>query len=271
MAATPICRVRKNEPGYDYFCASTFEQGAHFVAIRPVYIPGLDGSSLVIPVQIEFQWFSGFSITQKQKAIQSLHAAASKRGINRILEISSKSPNDLGVKLSAFNLHYELGDGKCYSLENVFQSSKVFEYGGPYLDLLQVSAKEAKTDPRLRASGKLIKFTLENTDWPLFPVTAFYDWLYLNALKTSADMSSQLHQFDGFSDIEFNPGRSLNCQAASAALFVSLIKRKEFESAISNTQSFLARMNTNHRSSLPGYKNEMPIYSACKVEENQCC
>ena len=136
----------------------------------------------MIPVQIEFQWFSGFSITQKQKAIQSLHAAASKRGINRILEISSKSPNDLGVKLSAFNLHYELGDGKCYSLENVFQSSKVFEYGGPYLDLLQVSAKEAKTDPRLRASGKLIKFTLENTDWPLFPVTAFYHLLFLNSL-----------------------------------------------------------------------------------------
>ena len=36
---------------------------------------------------------------------------------------------------------------------------------------------------------------------------------------------SELETFQGFSDIVFNPKRSLNCQARAAALFVSLSKK----------------------------------------------
>lgn len=215
------------------------------MAIRPVYVPGVVGNSLVIPIEIEFQWFSGFSITQKQKSIQSLHAAAAQRNIAKVLEISSKSPNDLGAKLSAFNLKFPLNDGRRISVENVFQSSKVFENSGPYLDLLEVSPKEAKTDPRLRSSGNLCSFSLEGFDWPLQPVTAFYDWLYLSALKNASDLSSPLIEFDGFSDIEFNPHRSLNGQAASAALFVALVKRGEFVAVMQSQQSFINRYNSS--------------------------
>ena len=212
------------------------------MALRPVYLPGLNGRSLVITVEIEFQWFPGLSISQKQKSIQSLHAAAAQRNIANVLEISSKSPNDLGIQLSAFNLQYPMRNGRRLSIENVFQSSKVFENGGPYLDLLDVSAKEAKTDPRLRSSGKLCGFRLEGVEWPLLPVTVFYDWLYLTALKFSLDVATQLLEFDGFSDIEFNPGRSLNCQAASAALYVALVKRGAYDAAMQNQQSFLDRL-----------------------------
>lgn len=212
------------------------------MATRPVYIPGLGCNSLVVPIEIEFQWFSGLSITQKRKSIQSLHAAAAQRNIAKVLEISSKSPNDLGVKLSAFNLQFPLNDGRHISIENVFQGSKVFENGGPYLDLFEVSSKEAKTDPRLRGSGNLRGFSLGDIDWPLQPATAFYDWLYLSALKNSPDLASQLIEYDGFSDIEFNPARSLNCQAASAALFVSLMKRGEFHAAMQDQQSFINRI-----------------------------
>lgn len=213
------------------------------MATRTVYIPGLNSAQLVIPIEIEFQWFPGFSISQKQKSIAALHAAAAKRNITRVLEISSKSPDQLGVELSAFNLQLPMRDARCTSVENVFQSCKVFESGGPYLDLLGVSAKEAKTDPRLRNSGPLHGFCLAENDWPLQPVTAFYDWLYLTALKSAPDLATQLLGYDGFSDIEFNPNRSLNCQAASAALFVSLVKRGEFDATMQNQQSFLARMN----------------------------
>jgi hypothetical protein len=212
------------------------------MAIRPVYIPGLDAGSLVTPVEIEFQWFSGFSLSQKQNSIQSLHSAAALRRINRILEISSKSPNELGVKLSAFNLHFQLKDGRNISVENVFQGSKVFENGGPFLDLLGVSPKEAKSDPRLRSSGKLCGFSLEGVDWSLQPVTAFYNWLYLTALQNFSNLSSALMEFDGFSDIEFNPKRSLNCQAASAALFVALVKRGEFLPVMKDQQCFVNRL-----------------------------
>ena len=213
------------------------------MATRPVYIPGLNSAQLVIPVEIEFQWFPGFSISQKQKSIAGLHTAAAQRNIPSVLEISSKSPDKLGVQLSAFNLQFPMQDGRYLSIENVFQSSKIFENGGPYLDLLGVSAKEAKTDPRLRSSGPLRGFCLAESDWPLQPVTAFYDWLYLTALKSAPDLATQLLGYDGFSDIEFNPNRSLNCQAASAALFVSLVRRDEFDAAMQNQQSFLARLN----------------------------
>ena len=37
-------------------------------------------------------------------------------------------------------------------------------------------------------------------------------------------MMPQLEAFQGFSDIAFNPDRSLNCQARAVALFVSLSK-----------------------------------------------
>ena len=213
------------------------------MALRSIYTLGMTRKSLVIPIEIEFQWFPGFAISQKQKSITALHAAAAKRNIARVLEISSKSPDQLGVELSAFNLQLPMRNTRWTSVENVFQSSKVFESGGPYLDLLEVSAKEAKTDPRLRSSGPLRGFCLAENDWPLQPVTSFYDWLYLTALKSAPDLATQLLGYDGFSDIEFNPNRSLNCQAASAALFVYLVKRGEFDAAMQNQHSFLARMS----------------------------
>lgn len=125
----------------------------------------------------------------------------------------------LGKRLSAFNL---VLDG--HPLECVFQSSKVFENGGPYRDLLDVLPKAAKRDERLKSSGKLIGFRYSEEDWPLEPKTVFYDWIYYNAASStlSADELKQLTEYDAFTDIEFNTSRSLNTQARSIA-FVNLI------------------------------------------------
>ena len=45
--------------------------------------------------------------------------------------------------------------------------------------------------------------------------------------------------YNAFTDIEFNPKRSLNCQARSAAIFVSLLKNNLLDSAVENQQAFL--------------------------------
>lgn len=74
------------------------------MAKRPVFIPQFDGPTFVEELLIEFTWYPGFSKTQAQKSINSLHSAASERGIVPILEISSKSFDPVGVALSAFNL-----------------------------------------------------------------------------------------------------------------------------------------------------------------------
>ena len=166
----------------------------------------------------EFEWFPGFAVSQKQKSIESFHRAIRKKGRNP-LEVSTKSPSTLGRKLSAFNLklngHY---------LENLFQASKVFSAGGPYLDLLDVEPKKAKTDERLRTSGRLVKFTCNGSDWPLEPKTVFYDSLYYQAVMENLSPAEleELRQYDAFTDIEFNPNRSINTQARSIAI-VNLI------------------------------------------------
>ena len=135
----------------------------------------------VVSEVYSFEWFSGFAVSQKQKSIASLHNAIIKADKSaKPLEISTKSKETIGIKLSAFNL--KLNN---YTPENVFQSAKVFERGGPYLDLLDVLPKEAKRDERLRNSGSLRAFRYQNEDFPLIPKTVFYDFIYITAIKKS--------------------------------------------------------------------------------------
>lgn len=197
------------------------------MAIRPIYIPQENGDCLVKTEMVEFKFHAGFALVQKQKCIAELHQSAKEKfKLNNILEVSSKSTEELGVALSAFNLMID--DKKTeqkYSVECAFQSAKVFENGGAYLDLLNVTSREAKKDERLKNSGRLLKFEFQGTEWALTPLTAFYDWLYINALNQNELFHEDLLRYQAFTDIEFNPNKSINCQAYSVAMFVALAKR----------------------------------------------
>lgn len=199
------------------------------MAERPIYIPQPDGNLLVRKEMVEFKFHSGFAKVQKQKSIAELHQAArAKFNLNKILEVSSKSEEPLGEALSAFNLMINDEEaGKTYSVECAFQSSKVFKKGGPFVDLLDVSSREAKKDKRLKESGALVAFQFKNTQWPLEPKTVFYDWLYINALNKKEPFHKALLNYQAVTDIEFNPNKSINCncQAYSVALFVALARR----------------------------------------------
>ncbi|MDI3373700.1 hypothetical protein QLG06_04955 [Pseudomonas sp. V104_6] len=184
------------------------------------------------------------SVAQKQRSIDSLHAAAKEAipDIGEILEVSSKSKEKLGVALSAFNLSFTtLKQNFTMSVECAFQGSKVFERGGPYKDLFAKTSREAKLDDRIKNSGRLLKFSFYGADWELEPRTAFYDWLYINALrKQSDDLIDELLSYSAFTDIEFNPEKSINCQAYSIALFVSLHKQNLLDEALISKGSFLS-------------------------------
>lgn len=176
----------------------------------------------IIQKNFDFIWYSGFALSQKQKCIASLHAEIIKKNpCVKPLEISTKSKSELGAKLSAFQLQY-----RRHSLENIFQSSKVFEHGGAYQDLLTVSPKEAKRDSRLRNSGKLTGFLFDNILWELEPKTAFYDYIYLKSVKDSLEIEEiqQIADYDYFTDIEFNPEKSINTQARSVAILKLLLE-----------------------------------------------
>lgn len=208
------------------------------MARRPVFSPDLSGSPYVKETYVEFKWYPGFAESQAQKSIDSLHRAAERQGISPVLEISSKSSTLLGVSLSAFNLLLEVQDQRSMSVECAFQGSKVFEKGGPFHDLYSVSSREAKTDERLRSSGDLVAFDFLGESFPISPMTAFYDWLYITALWQNIELAQRILAFQGFSDIAFNPKRSLNCQARSAALFVALHQHGIVEHVVQDKDYF---------------------------------
>ncbi len=219
------------------------------MAVRPIFTPSFSGPTLVNTHHIQFEWFPGMAKSQSQKSIASLHQAAKdKLKIDRVLEISSKSPVEIGVKLSAFNIIIKTRKyGQEFSLECAYQSSKVFEKGGPFKDILNAKSIDAKRDPRLKESGRLLKFSFFGQEWGLEPRTAFYDWLYVNALQSNPLLASEVLSYQAFSDIAFNPEKSLNCQAYAAALYVSLHNRGLLDgNGLKDKESYLQAVAGHH-------------------------
>jgi hypothetical protein len=216
------------------------------VAERPVFLPIGEGKALVREVGIEFVWNPGMSASQKKKNVAALHAAAASQNLAPVLEVSTKSDEPLGQRLSAFNLKLNLvGFGECV-FESVYQGSKVFERGGPYQDLYTADPRSAKRDPRIRDSGNIVGFQLGDLNFPSEPKTAFYDWLYIRALYPHRDFLKRLERFVGFTDIEFNPERSLNCQARSCARFISLSKRGLLDACYQSAKAFVDVLLSQH-------------------------
>jgi len=213
------------------------------MATRPVFFPTPRGHRLVDVRSYDFAWHGGFALAQRRKNIAGLHGAAARAGA--LLEVSRASPVALGVELSAFNLKVDVAGLGPVPLECVFQGAKVFSKGGPFSDLFAAAPAEAKKDPRLGASGPLVRFELQGDPWPLEPKTAFYDWLYLRAVQPLTGVVQSLASFDGFTDIAFNPARSINCQARSCALLVALARRGQLEAALRSKESFLAVLSAS--------------------------
>jgi hypothetical protein len=178
-------------------------------------------------------------MTQKAKSITSLHECANEQGYNSLLEVSTKASEKLGHKLSAFNLMLDTDDYGSISIESAFQGSKVFENGGAYRDIYLKDSLNAKRDPRIKNSGVLKHFSFEDTTWELEPKSAFYDWIYIKALYPHIEyIKENLTKYEAFTDIEFNPKKSINCQARTCAILVSLINLDLIDEAMTNPSSF---------------------------------
>ena len=210
------------------------------MATRPIFIPTPNSEELFKEESIDFQYYNGFAVSQKQKCIKSLHVNAANKGYRNILEVSTKSEILLGQKLSAFSLQIETEDLGLISLESAFQGSKVFVDGGPYTDIYEKDSLSAKRDERLKSSGDLQAFEFEGTIWGLEPKSAFYDWIYTKALCLHVEyIKYNLIKYDAFTDIEFNPKKSINCQARTCAIIVSLIKMDLLNKAMRSPEDFI--------------------------------
>ena len=69
------------------------------------------------------------------------------------------------------------------------------------------------------SGGSPLVLGAELSVFRLEPRTFFYDWLYVSALAGRPELVNELEHRAAFTDIEFNPKRSINCQAHSVALF----------------------------------------------------
>jgi hypothetical protein len=227
------------------------------MAERPIFVPAPDSPLLVDEIFLPMKWHPGFAPIQKEKNIIELHNAAAAAGYQNVLEVSTKSQNKRGQHLSAFYLKVKNERIGEIFLECAFQGSKVFELGGPFTDIYGKDVWEAKKDPRLKESGRLTGFRFDGFDFPLEPKTAFYDWLYINCLYPHREWATKLYAYGGFSDIEFNPHRSINCQARSIALFLSLMKLNLLESATKSPSDFInLLLGFDYRPSLLQTENE---------------
>lgn len=56
--------------------------------------------------------------------------------------------------------------------------------------------------------------------FPLFPKTLFYDYIYIKAVVESLNDEEiqEIRNYNHFTDIEFNPQKSINTQAKSVAI-----------------------------------------------------
>lgn len=198
------------------------------MAKRTVF-EAIDAKPYVKVHEVEFVWNKGLNVTQKRKNISAVQTAfLEKYPDKKVLEISSKSVQEGGCALSAFNLKKFVPSlDSAIPVENVFQGGKVFDNGvgepsnEPSLySEPPVAAKRIAGE--LAGYGRITGFTFEGQDFPTEPKTAFYDYIYCNALLENPELAQIVMSYDAFTDIEFNPQKSLNCQARAAALFVSL-------------------------------------------------
>ena len=168
------------------------------MAVRPIFISTGDMAEPFVSKDINFKWMEGMSYSQKCKRRDSLSIEIAKLyDIKRWLEISTKSDKDIGVKLSAFNLLLNTSTGTD-SVESIYQSSKVFD------------------------DGKIVSFKYNDCFFENYPTGMFYDYIYMYAILQNKNLINQFVQYDIFSDIEFNPKKSINTQARAAAIFRTL-------------------------------------------------
>lgn len=215
------------------------------MAVRPLFLPFVE-APFWKSKDISFHWFAGLSAAQKRKSVRSLHdAALDMTGASRILEVSSKSELELGVRLSAFNLKVHHPTVGVIPFEAAFQGSKTFLHRGQLGEAYGSAPREAKALAQsIDRNDELVGFTWSGELWPLEPKSWFYDWLYISAiLESYVEATQLLRLYDGFTDIEFNPAKSFNCQARSCAIIASTRNDSQLRKFISNPVLMICNAN----------------------------
>lgn len=176
----------------------------------------------------------------------------------RILEISSRSPEDLGRQLSAMNLR-AADDPQRRSVEAVYQAAKTYGAGGPATPAR--SGYEAKRiDRERRRQGPLTGFQHAGRRWTLDTGTAFYDWLWARSALAAygPKIIERLQEYDGFTD-QFHRAGARACQAKTAAIVAGMGERAR--RAAADPDVWLLEMNPTRPAAAEGRRRYAGIGS----------
>lgn len=210
-------------------------------ATRPVFLPNAKAPAGYYQKDVTFDW--EYDAKHKQinyrKNSQNMRKKFQDEYNMSLLEVSSASDCPLGKNLSAFNLTITTKNKRVYTVEQLFQAGKVFKKAGSQIGLLKADSKKAKqTTAKIQKTGdKLIGFYLFGQEFPLEPTNLFYDWLYIHALNAS-ELGKYCLEYDGFTDIRFNPEKQLNCQAMACAKYECLVQSNKLDEALKNIKTF---------------------------------
>lgn len=203
---------------------------------------------LVYEKLVEFPWYSGFTLPQKRRGVTSLHdKARDTLGLDKILEVSTRSFDAVGRKLSPFYQRRKVpgyGGPRGVALESLFAGVKVFARGGPYTELLDLPPTKALLNRKntQKAQGKLRYLQLGEER---FGRISGYDYLYIStaAPTLSEEEWAELATFQGFSEITLPFANSWTCQAGSAALMAELKHRDLLDEALQSYEAFVQTVN----------------------------
>ena len=160
----------------------------------------------------------------------------------RVLEISSRSPQELGRDLSAMNLR-AAGDPRERTVEAVYQAAKCYGAGGPDTAHCTSGYAAKRRDRERRRGGPLAGFEHEGLRWKTPTGSAFYDWLWTRSALASRGEAvvARLQEYDAFSDQFHRPG-AVACQAKAAAIAAGMGIRR-LRTALEQPAAWLSHLN----------------------------
>lgn len=190
------------------------------MAVRKVYL-SMAEFPYAKEVPVTFPWSNGSKHQNIQAVLDTFHDVYPEVPV---LEVSLASAQPEGVGAAAMKLPLRLADGQELPVGVVYQGSRVFENGGPYTDLWQLSRQKVQKDPRLHQSGRCIGYRLEGTDYPAEPHPyAFFNWLYCRAVAQNPDRGQELLRYGAFSDLDLGSAKTdRNSPARAAAVYGGL-------------------------------------------------
>lgn len=208
------------------------------MAKRLYFIPKRSFQGLIVEKIVDFTEVRGDKESSVVKTMENMHHVirANETG-GKILEVSPYGSN-IGQMLTPWQLTLKTKSGVSYPVAAIYESSKVFERGGPYEDLKDKNQDELQKDERLTQSGDLMGYHFEEEAFTTTPRHKFFDYLYIRALKDREDLQEELLKADIVTDVTYQMNAMHLSPARSVSYFISLYRENLLDKVLSSSEEF---------------------------------